>query len=739
VDWWLIADMSAVLAMLWKILLVAGGVGLVIFVHELGHFLAARACGVKCEKFYVGFDIPFRIGPVRLPSAFCRFRWGETEYGIGIVPFGGYVKMLGQDDNPSAQASEAERIKIRREETEHPGNGADTAIMAAPSNEAPPDANGGSDGEDEKVELDPRSYPAKPVWQRMIIISAGVIMNLVSAIFFAAIAYHAGVSYTPCVIGGTAPGNPAWIQGIQPEDQILQIGLDGQPNEQLRFIKDLMPNVMLNGGEAEMDMLIRRHGKNEAEWIKIKPTAPTEQGEDFAKLGVWSAATTKLDRERPVDVHRFEGEAYESLKGGDKIVAVDRTKLPHFAQTDDILSHHVEAILAQRITDQVLLTVLRQPVATEDDGPSASPELVEVNLPPSRMRVLGLSMKVGPIVGVRNGTPAEKAGFKKGDVVVSVGGEDVGNPLTLAQRLLPMFGQEIEIGVTRGNSDEPLVLRVTPQLLTASKEKSGPGPWVSLDAVGFAFRVENVVQAVAPDSPAAEVGLRAGDKITHVQLVVNDEEKRALTESLVLKDHDEPIELKDDLPNWHYVHSIMQLSVPGTELKLSYLRDGVKKTATVAPEYSDRWFLVDRGLNWTKLGRVRTAESWSEAWSLGVRETKESLSQVLVVLRKLLTGKISPKKLGGPIMIVAAAGSEASEGIPRLLIFLTFLSANLAVINFLPIPALDGGHMVFLAAEGVRGKPVDERLQIALTWIGVLCLLSLMALVFALDIDRFFL
>ena len=111
--------------------------------------------------------------------------------------------------------------------------------------------------------------------------------------------------------------------------------------------------------------------------------------------------------------------------------------------------------------------------------------------------------------------------------------------------------------------------------------------------------------------------------------------------------------------------------------------------------------------------------------SLGYRETKEQLLRVFDVLGKLVTLQLSPKNLGGPLMIAAVAGSEASQGIPRLLIFLTFLSANLAILNFLPIPALDGGHMMFLTAEAVTGKPVDERLQGTLTLIGVVCLLGL--------------
>src|SRR5579871_1420589 len=93
----------------WPIVLaVAGGLGFVIFVHELGHFLVAKACGVKCEKFYLGFDI--------YGLKICKFQWGETEYGIGILPLGGYVKMLGQDDNPGQAAAERERSTVAGEE-----------------------------------------------------------------------------------------------------------------------------------------------------------------------------------------------------------------------------------------------------------------------------------------------------------------------------------------------------------------------------------------------------------------------------------------------------------------------------------------------------------------------------------------------------------------------------------------------------------------------------------------------
>ena len=139
-----------------NILLVAIGLGTVIFIHELGHFLVAKWCDVKVERFSIGF------GPI-----IWKMTRGETEYALSAVPFGGYVKMLGQDD-------------------------ADPAQMA-----------------DDRIAKDPRSYTAKSVPQRIAIISAGVINNMVSAVLFFILAFMLGVKYQPAVVGGVIPGKPA--------------------------------------------------------------------------------------------------------------------------------------------------------------------------------------------------------------------------------------------------------------------------------------------------------------------------------------------------------------------------------------------------------------------------------------------------------------------------------------------------------------------------------------------------
>jgi regulator of sigma E protease len=112
----------------------------------------------------------------------------------------------------------------------------------------------------------------------------------------------------------------------------------------------------------------------------------------------------------------------------------------------------------------------------------------------------------------------------------------------------------------------------------------------------------------------------------------------------------------------------------------------------------------------------------------------ENLSLVYRFLHKLTSNQISPRLLGGPIEIAKQAGRHAQEGFSRLLLFLTMLSANLAVVNFLPIPVLDGGHMVFLAYELVRGKPPSEGVVAVLSYLGLALILTLMLFVFGLDL-----
>src|SRR5438477_2851380 len=140
---------------------VAAGLTFVIFVHELGHFLVAKACGVKCEKFYVGFDfLEFKIPLLgwKIPRSLVKFQWGETEYGLGSLPLGGYVKMLGQDDDPRNAEAEAARIRASAAGEHVPAASEALAPSSAAEVAVPAKTTAGK-----TILPDPRSYPAKPV------------------------------------------------------------------------------------------------------------------------------------------------------------------------------------------------------------------------------------------------------------------------------------------------------------------------------------------------------------------------------------------------------------------------------------------------------------------------------------------------------------------------------------------------------------------------------------------------
>ncbi len=728
----LISGLATTLGYVWVVLKVLIGLGLVIFVHELGHFIVAKACGVKCEKFYLGFDVPLRIGPIRLPRTLGKIQWGETEYGVGIIPLGGYVKMLGQDDNPANAEKEAERIRIGK---------TSTATGVAPNDSAVATENGDGDGQ---YELDPRSFPAKSVPQRMAIISAGVIMNLIFAVIFAAIAYRMGVKLMPCEIGGTSPGAPAWVENIPVGARIVQLGKSGAESDYLRFDWDLRQYVAHAGmGDQPkaIDLKLKTpDGKQE--WVDIVPDTRLVKQElaSFATIGIRPTDSTTISSTLPVYPDMSAGQATPAFEGGDRIVGVGGQPIgtERANEQGELPADALEAALATQLDQPLTVQVQRTEKSSADQS---SMRTLDITIPPNPLKRVGLELQMGPLQGVREGSPAAAAGFQVGDVIVEVQGESVGDPLILPQRMRQWIGQPVKIVVDRlvGEQSTRTELTVQPEARFQFNPSMGPGSLVAIETIGVAMAVENTVIGIEPGSAAAEAGLSPGDVLQSAKFVPTTDEATQVAKKLFGSSLKEEIKFSEKMLNWPYVASLLQLMPKDVEMELAFTRAGQNMSASLRAKSSDRWFSADRGIRTTPLERVYTVTAWSSAWRLGFRETKEQLLRVVDVLGKLVTLQLSPKNLGGPLMIAAVAGSEASQGIPRLLLFLTFLSANLAILNFLPIPALDGGHMVFLTAEAVTGKPVDERLQGTLTLIGVVCLLGLMIFVFANDIGRLFL
>jgi len=684
------------------VLVVFAALGMVIFVHELGHFLVAKLCGVRVDKFYLGFDIfGWRLG---------RFRFGETEYGIGVLPLGGYVKMLGQEDNPARLREEVERAR-----RELDARSADASELEGLK-------------EAEAALYDPRSYLAQSVPRRMAIISAGVIMNLLFAVFCATLAYRIGVKEIPAAVGHVEPGLGAWQIGLRPDDQIVEVA--GQPME---TFTDMRAEVTL-GDEMEqgLPIVIRRPGLPKLLRLYIRP----DRSQDIPMIGVGNSLTTVLTR-RDVAVRpgSAASRATPPLKAGDRIVAVDEQPISRYGELDAYLVMHPDKELTLGVERRAKDT---QRNATPGNDEQAQTQRLVVRVPPQHMRRVGLVMKLGPVVGVQRGSPAEAAGIEPGDLLLEIDGAGVGDPMTLPERLRRRAGETVVCRIERPDKP-PRKLEVRPTLRPTQSFavpifEGGP---LDVPALGVACQVIAEVQQVLPDSPAAKAGMKPGDVVTHAVIVPPQSQSSDGAEGNPVALQEElEVEISAKKPSWPTFIYALQESMPGTTIELSWKRGDKDFTTSLKPYTDPEWFYADRGMQFEPVWFTHVADSWAAAVRLGGGRTLESTLLVYRVIQRLGQRKLSLRTLVGPIGIFVIAKDTAEKGLPALLMFLTLISANLAVLNFLPIPVLDGGHMVFLAYEGIRGKPADERVQVGLAYLGLALLLCLMVWVVMLDVSR---
>ena len=689
--------LEAFVSRFWNYFQVALGLGFVIFIHELGHFLAAKFFGVKCEKFYVGFDVPISIGPIKLPRTLGKFQWGETEYGIGIIPLGGYVKMLGQDDDPRNAQAENERIKLE---------GTNTNTI-----ETPP-------------KLDPRSYPAKPVYARMIIISAGVIMNLISAVFMAAIAYTIGVPFTPTVVGQVVGGSPAWENGIQPGDYIVQVGSMSEPNKRMDF-REMSAQIATDGiDNAKAPIPVTIESNNNTKTLSIQGSKQFSPKGRFISLGVTPTNLAAVSASEPFAKFASSQIAAVDLKSGDKFVSINGQTLPQFGPFGETLSFEVNRQFQAAFFKPVEVVVDRKEGETTKQH--------TLTIPPNPMRTLGLGFKPTPIRRIAKNSLAELGGVKIGDNLIAVDDEPVVDGWTLPF-VVARKGAEGEVKLTFQRGDPnvtPATYVLTLQPFTPSFDAIAPvGGMLTIRHLGIAYDLEPVVSFVEPDSQAAKAGIQIGDELGKLKLKPNEEQAKLISTS----DSSNTLTIGDEVSAVTLLDSLQVLPV-GLETEVVLNRKGVVQEATVNIQESTQHFWYTRGIMLQPFSKENIATSVPDALGLGLKETWRRLGEVVNFLRMLVTGRVSPDLLGGPLRIAQAASIQAEQGPSTLLIFLTLLSANLAVVNFLPIPALDGGHIMFLTAEAASGKPVNETWQIRLTIAGVLALLCLMAFVILNDI-----
>ena len=325
---------------------------------------------------------------------------------------------------------------------------------------------------------------------------------------------------------------------------------------------------------------------------------------------------------------------------------------------------------------------------------------------------------IKPVVGkVTESSIAQQAGFRAGDTILSIDGKEVQSwdqrRLYLFQRALDRARVNVEVRDARGNVESrQLDLSNLPvQEVNASLLERGIG------LIGFFPEPLPVIGAMEP-GPAARAGMKIGDRLVEV--------------------NGEPV------PSWERLVEAISMS-PGKPVRVTVEREGARHDFEVTPDAVEqdgqtigRINIRPRFTDIPDEMRVKVRFGVAEALTEGARNTWSMSVLTLEMLYRMLKLEVSARNISGPITIAQYAGYSAKVGVEQFVLFLAVISISLGVLNLLPIPVLDGGHLMYYIIESIKGSPLSERTMMLGQQVGVALLGGLMMLAFYNDLTRIF-
>ena len=675
------------------------GFGLIVFLHECGHFFAARWAGIRVLAFAMGMGpaiVSYRKGMGwRRGTSEPDYRKmvteaastgrdvsaiSPTEYRLNVLPIGGYVKMLGQDDlNPEAVSTASD------------------------------------------------SYQScKPV-KRMVVISAGVVMNIITAAVLFVIVFMVGLSVEPPVVGEVAPGSPAALAAAGNAD-IGTVGL--LPGDVIEKINGRSPNtfadvrlgVAMTERDAPVHLVVQRPGVDGPLEFAIVPEV--SELDRLLSIGISAPVSLTLS-----DIIGPAGEVLPASFGlsglapGSTVVAADGKPVKTLAElnADFAASDGRPLRLSfEQAGETVERTV--EPRAELQYGMvpgSAETELLAVE------HLLGLTpvMRVDP---GPNGVNEQGAasGLKPGDIFAEVDGIEYPSLVDGIRRIRANRGRDIGLVVLRevdGKTE-----RVS---LTAHVSSSGPG------RIGFTpsdtadestvvamppLEIRNAGSAASETPPAASVITAPGQRVVAVEgtPVSNFAELRTALQRATAS----------AAGSAATVRLTIGLPLVGGEAA-TVERDWTLEPSAIAELQGLRWTAPFSSAVFEPEEVELRASGPGQAISFGLSETRRVLVTTYVTFVRLFERTVKIEHLKGPVGIAHIGTILADRGFIWVVFFMAVISVNLAVINFLPLPIVDGGQFLMLVYEQIRGRPVPIGFQNVVTMAGLLLIVSLFLVV----------
>jgi len=703
-----------------NVLLVVIGFGFVIFFHELGHFLAARWAGIRVLAFTVGFGpamvsfrkgLGFRIGSseeelnglvkeaqraadgATVDDKEAATRLAErvnaispTEYRLNVLPFGGYVRMLGQEDaNPGAVSSA------------------------------------------------PDSFTSKPVWKRMVVVSGGVFMNIVLAgAIFVGVFLH-GIDEPPAMVGDVQAGSPAEKGGMRMGDVVTSV--DGRSASSFM---DLQIGAALAGpGEAIPVHVVRADGATET--LHITPVE--DPATRMRMIGVEPSVGTQVFQPRPNDTTSLANlrELLDRAKLGSVRPGMTMTEIngvpipartvwrdvaiPSAATLIDVVRAGDGAPVELTFTDAQGTEVVR--VEPDPEFESARIEIEGGEWPVEHL--LGV-MPVMGVGSVQKDTGADRAGLKAGDVIAQVGTRTWPSTGEGIAEIRSRKNATIDLTVIRDGAFVPIKADVGADgRIGFSTEAAWSMPIVAqtpkfIGVEDSSLPVHRMAFGLVPGTRIDGVEGRTVASFSDIRRAIRDATTGALAS-----------------------HEGATIHLDVTVLDPGSLTTGKPEKAELALNAED----VARvhGLSWNIRPVLATLEFAMfpykasgpvDALMLGAAKTTRYMQMTYVTLQRLFQNTVKVEHLKGPVGIADVGSQVAERGIIHLLFFLGVISVNLAVVNFLPLPIVDGGLFLMLVYEGIVRKPVPIVVQNALTVVGLVLIGSMFLIVTFNDIKALF-
>ena len=549
------------------------------------------------------------------------------------------------------------------------------------------------DGDEEET-FPEGHFLSKSIWQRSQIISGGVIANFLLAFVLCYGAYLVGYHQYLPEVGSV--GFDSLQAGLRRGDVIESVAGDRVES----WTEMFMAYAMQEPGE-DVEVVVQREGERVALQLPVlrDPKEPINVPDFERAIGLQIAGILE---DSPAE--------RAGLEGGDTLVTVDGVELYNWS--------HFSSLVRRRAGDEVQLTLDRlDPGGGPPERLSVALVLDESDDPYAPMRGLGIGPGEPPVISdVLEGSPAARAGLEDGDIIQTIAGQPVVSwrDAWLAIEFATP-GEPLKVAVTR--QDRELDLTVMPE----AAQHWAIGMW-GLPVIGAVHRApdEIVVGYVEPGGPGEAAGMAPGD----------------LLKSLVITD-DAGEEQEIELLSWNFLYaSLAREEMAGTWVRLEFVRDGVPmaKSVEVRPhDHGKRRGMVGVFGN---LKQERVQMGPIEAIGPALRKPFVLFDEFVKGFRAMFMGRVSPSTIAGPVGILSVTYSAAEQGMGDLLLLLALISVNLAIVNFLPIPITDGGHIMFLLYEKIRGRRMGDEAQGKLLWAGLLFLLLLFVFVTWNDLSR---